>query len=168
MKANLTTNAVKYGALSVPDGRVRLSWSMSEEEGRSVARLEWQVFEAYRRPDPERSAASGLGPRVNPTLVTLEPGWRLCPWLARSPRAGLPERGDEVALVWRHPETLRSRYHSATPRHLLALKIVLEEIAVERAAAEAGVDVAEVEAVLAGAVASGLLIPGSESRAFPE
>ncbi|WP_296721208.1 HWE histidine kinase domain-containing protein [Erythrobacter sp.] len=35
----LTTNAVKYGALSVPDGELRVSW---RTEGGNVLRLQWQ------------------------------------------------------------------------------------------------------------------------------
>jgi PAS domain S-box-containing protein len=38
----LTTNALKYGSLSVPDGIVRLSWKISVHEDRKRVLLDWQ------------------------------------------------------------------------------------------------------------------------------
>jgi two-component sensor histidine kinase len=38
----LTTNAVRYGALSVPTGYVRVQWRVSETEGVRKLHLEWQ------------------------------------------------------------------------------------------------------------------------------
>jgi two-component sensor histidine kinase len=40
----LTTNAVRYGALSVPAGYVRVQWSVSEHEGVRKLQLEWREF----------------------------------------------------------------------------------------------------------------------------
>jgi two-component sensor histidine kinase len=40
----LTTNAVRYGALSVPAGYVRVQWSVSENEGIRKLHLEWSEF----------------------------------------------------------------------------------------------------------------------------
>jgi PAS domain S-box-containing protein len=37
----LTTNAAKYGALSVPTGRVEVCWEPIETDGRKILRLEW-------------------------------------------------------------------------------------------------------------------------------
>jgi two-component sensor histidine kinase len=38
----LATNAAKYGALSVPDGRVRLSWQIEDAEQGKHIRLRWE------------------------------------------------------------------------------------------------------------------------------
>jgi two-component sensor histidine kinase/PAS domain-containing protein len=38
----LATNAAKYGALSVPDGRVRLSWQVEHADEERRVRLHWQ------------------------------------------------------------------------------------------------------------------------------
>ena len=38
----LTTNAAKYGALSNPDGRVAITWSLIDREGGSDLRIEWR------------------------------------------------------------------------------------------------------------------------------
>jgi two-component sensor histidine kinase len=38
----LATNAAKYGALSVPIGKVRVHWDLPEEDGLRILRLQWQ------------------------------------------------------------------------------------------------------------------------------
>nr|WP_152716421.1 HWE histidine kinase domain-containing protein [Microvirga tunisiensis] len=40
----LTTNAVRYGALSVPTGHVQVRWSASQSEGTRRLHLEWREF----------------------------------------------------------------------------------------------------------------------------
>jgi two-component sensor histidine kinase len=40
----LATNAVKYGALSVDDGRVRVQWTIAQQSTRAVLQLEWREF----------------------------------------------------------------------------------------------------------------------------
>jgi two-component sensor histidine kinase len=40
----LTTNAVRYGALSVPTGYVRVQWSVEEDGGVRKLHLEWREF----------------------------------------------------------------------------------------------------------------------------
>ncbi|WP_082507831.1 PAS domain-containing sensor histidine kinase [Methylobacterium sp. Leaf113] len=53
MLHELATNAAKYGALSLPDGRVSLAWTIEEADGGPTVRLAWSEVN---------------GPRVTPPL----------------------------------------------------------------------------------------------------
>ena len=66
----LATNAAKYGALSVPDGRVRLAWC-SDETRQSQLSLHWQELDGPRVTPPERS---GFGTRLLEKIVGPELG----------------------------------------------------------------------------------------------
>ncbi|MBS0360853.1 MAG: sensor histidine kinase, partial [Proteobacteria bacterium] len=57
----LATNAVKYGALSAPDGRVTLTWGLEGEgEGRRL-KLTWRETGG---PDPGTPGPPGFGSRL--------------------------------------------------------------------------------------------------------
>ena len=62
----LATNAAKYGALSVPGGRVEVSWDMMAEK---LARIEWR--ESGGPPVPERRRA-GFGTELIEKIVAHE------------------------------------------------------------------------------------------------
>ncbi|MFB0491186.1 two-component sensor histidine kinase [Methylobacterium sp. OAE515] len=58
----LTTNAAKYGALSVPEGRVRVGWSLvASEAGAQRLRLTWQESGG---PPVQAPTRSGFGTRL--------------------------------------------------------------------------------------------------------
>jgi two-component sensor histidine kinase len=58
----LTTNAGKYGALSVPEGHVRVAWSLSAPEGGMLRlRLTWQESGG---PPVQPPARAGFGTRL--------------------------------------------------------------------------------------------------------
>lgn len=58
----LATNALKYGALSQPDGEVRIDWHLDEDdEANLVVRLRWQERDG---PAVEPPAGSGFGTRL--------------------------------------------------------------------------------------------------------
>ncbi|HEX8375277.1 MAG TPA: histidine kinase, partial [Geminicoccaceae bacterium] len=62
----MATNAVKYGALSQPEGRVSLPWGLDEEAG--LLRLRWE--ERGGPPPPVALEREGFGTRVlEATLV---------------------------------------------------------------------------------------------------
>jgi two-component system CheB/CheR fusion protein len=68
----LGTNAVKYGALSNPDGRIRVAWELSKVDGASRLRFIWQERGGPAVEPPkckgfgsiliERAVQAGLGP----------------------------------------------------------------------------------------------------------
>lgn len=57
----LTTNAVKYGALTTEKGRVDVSWSVDHKDGRRYARLVWSESGGPRVAPPTRK---GFGTRL--------------------------------------------------------------------------------------------------------
>ncbi|MGO9019342.1 MAG: thio(seleno)oxazole modification radical SAM maturase SbtM [Syntrophobacteraceae bacterium] len=112
---------------------------------------------------------------VNPTLRLLPFSWKHLPAFLSSldhfPTT-YPEKGEEFVLLWKHPANGELMIHSALDEDLLALKIVAEEIAPGKAAAEGHVSLHVIEAAIERAVAKGLLLaPASGIRrdrsAFP-
>jgi two-component system CheB/CheR fusion protein len=57
----LTTNAAKYGALSVPAGRIDVSWNLHERDGQTYLHLQWTETGGPRVEKPRRS---GMGSRL--------------------------------------------------------------------------------------------------------
>jgi two-component sensor histidine kinase len=62
----LTTNAIKYGSLSKPEGRVRLEWRVSDEEPREFS-ISWRERDG---PNVEPPARSGYGTRYLRAALT--------------------------------------------------------------------------------------------------
>lgn len=65
----LATNATKHGALSVPDGRVRLAWTTEEGGGGPRVRLRWAEEDGPAVAPPARQ---GFGTRLLTTLAGYE------------------------------------------------------------------------------------------------
>jgi two-component sensor histidine kinase len=57
----LTTNAAKYGSLSVEGGRVQVTWSFEEKDRRPVLRLEWRE---HNGPPVKPPTRDGFGTRL--------------------------------------------------------------------------------------------------------
>lgn len=75
MLHELATNAVKYGALSVPDGRVTIVWTIDDEgPGTSTVNLRWRESNG---PEVTPAAANGFGTRLIKFTVEQELGGRL-------------------------------------------------------------------------------------------
>jgi hypothetical protein len=73
-----------------------------------------------------------------------------------------PEAGEELALLWRHPEHLVTYYVEATPPALLVLKMALEGLAVADVAAATGMPEAELRGAVERFTRDGLVLaPGS-------
>jgi hypothetical protein len=142
-------------------------WLRTQPEGSEMAAdvalfelTRHQVFTGRAEVPAEVEALS-----VNPTLTTLQLGHRVSFWEKLRSEAdehaalpASPEVGEELVLLWRHPKTFLSNYWTAKPRTLLALKIVLEAIPLEEAAAAGGVEPDEIRTVIDEAVEHGLLL----------
>ena len=117
----------------------------------------------------ETHPAEVEAPSVNPTLQTLQLTHQVCGWAKAAaqrpePVGEPPPEGEELALLWRNPTSLRANYVAAGPRSLLALKIALEGISVEEAAAAGGVEPADVLDALHEQAGFGLI---SLPKSFP-
>jgi two-component sensor histidine kinase len=96
----LSTNALKYGALSVPGGCVDLSWEVRGERDAARFRMEWRERGGppVKAPEKtgfgtrlvERGLASELGGTVR---LAYEPGGLVCTIEAPLPRVGADEEG---------------------------------------------------------------------------
>ncbi len=67
----LATNAMKYGALSVPDGRVTLSWERSEAEDGLTLSIHWVERGG---PVPEKPTETGFGSFITGRALQMETG----------------------------------------------------------------------------------------------
>jgi two-component sensor histidine kinase len=69
----LTMNAIRYGALSVPTGYVRVQWSVCESEGVRKLHLEWREFGGPPVSEPQHKGfGSTLLQRVLPMQCSAE------------------------------------------------------------------------------------------------
>ncbi|MBE9607062.1 PAS domain-containing protein [Acetobacteraceae bacterium H6797] len=57
----LTTNALKYGALSVPEGRVRVTWAVEQGKDASWLRMDWSEEGAPARQPGAQPPRKGFG-----------------------------------------------------------------------------------------------------------
>ncbi|KIQ71206.1 sensor histidine kinase [Wenxinia marina] len=67
----LATNAAKYGALSVPDGKVSLSWRTESRDGRDCLVLTWQEEGGPKVAAP---GSRGFGTRLLEHVISEDPG----------------------------------------------------------------------------------------------
>lgn len=134
-----------------------------------LARLEWTFYQAGSGPvaddpDPDRVI-------INPTLRLLPLSFKHLASMVQASgkeESIVPEPGEELVLVWRSPDKGKAMARTAREDDLLVLKIVLEEVAPESAAAAGGISPAAIEAALERAAAEGLLIaPRSKIRRDP-
>ncbi|WP_295317661.1 HWE histidine kinase domain-containing protein [Roseobacter sp.] len=70
----LATNAVKYGALSVPDGRVTLTWNLTRTDARSVIEMRWKERGG---PVPDQPTETGFGSFITGRALQMETGGRV-------------------------------------------------------------------------------------------
>ena len=71
----LATNAVKYGALSIPDGAVGFTWTVTRrEDGQERIVLEWKE---HGGPPPTAPAREGFGTRLIRAVPARERGGKV-------------------------------------------------------------------------------------------
>ncbi|WNG35782.1 DUF2063 domain-containing protein [Archangium violaceum] len=121
----------------------------------ALARFEWADFAVYTSMEPVPESVERL--TVNPTLVVLEHPFQLCAYV-RAKGRGRPEPGQEMALLWRHPERLVTMYLAASHRSLLALKMAVEGLTPAQVSAATGVAEADIRAAVEACVADGLVL----------
>ncbi|MFY0524101.1 DNA-binding domain-containing protein [Archangium gephyra] len=121
----------------------------------ALARFEWTDFAVYASMEPVPERVERL--TVNPTLAVLEHPFQLCAYVRRQGR-GVPEPGQEMALLWRHPERLVTMFLAANDRSLLALKMAVEGLTPPRVSAATGVAEADIRAAVDSCVADGLVL----------
>ena len=133
-----------------------------------LARLEMTVDLASRDAAAVPHEVDAL--RVNPALRLLELSWKGLPALLdhRESQQPSPERGNELVLLWPHPETGKTNVRPASSEDLLVLKMAVEGILPETAAAHGHLSVAAIEAAIRHAVRGGILLsPPSRIRRDP-
>ncbi|MEW6521518.1 MAG: thio(seleno)oxazole modification radical SAM maturase SbtM [Thermodesulfobacteriota bacterium] len=125
-----------------------------------LARLELALFQVR---ETGTAAMPALVDRltINPTLQLLQLGWKNL--LSLLPEAGLAGEGplrpeEELILIYCRPATGKVVMRPANDGDLLALKIMVEQIPPEAAAAEGQVTVGRIDRVLDLAAAEGLLL----------
>ncbi|WP_375772414.1 putative DNA-binding domain-containing protein [Archangium gephyra] len=121
----------------------------------ALARFEWTDFAVYTSMEPVPERVERL--TVNPTLAVLEHPFQLCAHVRRQGR-GAPEPGQEMALLWRHPERLVTMFLAANDRSLLALKMAVEGLTPPQVSAATGVAEADIRAAVESCVADGLVL----------
>jgi uncharacterized protein len=122
----------------------------------ALARFEWTSYAIYASETELPATVDRL--TLNSTAELVEHGWALCPYVSAPPTRAAPAATPEVAVLWRDPVTLHTRFLAASPRTLLAIKLAVEGISTEAAAAAGGVPVARIEEAVREHVRLGLLL----------
>ncbi|MCK8500549.1 MULTISPECIES: DNA-binding domain-containing protein [Myxococcus] len=124
-----------------------------------LARFEWTDFAVFSSQAPSPARVETLTP--NPTLAVLEHTFRLCAHVRSRGEGGAPERGEELALLWRHPVDLVTYYQEATPPTLLVLKMAVEGLSASDVTAATGMPESDVLDAVARLSRDGLVLtPG--------
>ena len=124
-----------------------------------LARVEWALYEAAKSEILFDEAFEALA--VNPTLTLVPATWKNLVGLVtgESDESALVQESTSVhIIIWRHPKTNKLRIREAEDADLLALKIAVEKIEPQKAAAMGKVSIDAVEARLHRAVSQGILM----------
>ncbi len=88
--------------------------------------MEWHIWKVKNQ-DIKRPA-SVLQIALNPSLVLLDLEWVGLTTFAGTLNSTVPHPGQELVLIWKHPQTSEVKAEAASSESLLVLKMVLENI----------------------------------------
>ena len=135
------------------EGAVAIPAYLSE-----LARLEWCYHSVSLNQTEIRKEVDTV--ELNPSLEVLKLSWRLVHLLGTENRVSWvePEQGEEWVFIWRDLNSSDIKVVAATDSDLLALKIVVDEIAIEEAAIIGKVPVVSIHEILSQAAQKGLIL----------
>ncbi|ADO73483.1 DNA-binding domain-containing protein [Stigmatella aurantiaca] len=122
----------------------------------ALARFEWTDWTVYASEEVLPATVARL--TVNPTLAVLQHPFRLCAWVRGQCEAPAPLEGEEMALLWRHPQQLTTWFMPAHDRALLVVKMALEGLSTEGVAAATGVPEADIHRAVEECVREGFIL----------
>ncbi|SET58236.1 DNA-binding domain-containing protein [Stigmatella erecta] len=122
----------------------------------ALARFEWTDWTVYASEEPLPGPVERL--TVNPTLAMVQHPFRLCAWVRGQCQAPAPQEGEEMALLWRHPQHLATWFMPAHDRALLVVKMALEGLSPEAVAEATGVPVDSLHRAVAECVREGFIL----------
>ncbi|AFE04683.1 hypothetical protein COCOR_02503 [Corallococcus coralloides DSM 2259] len=122
----------------------------------ALARFEWTDFAVFASEEDIPDAVERLTP--NPTLTVLENPYRLCAFVRARGAESVPAEGEELALLWRHPERLVTFFMAATPPALLVLKMAVEGLSEEAVVQATGMSAADLHAEVVRFAKDGLVL----------
>ena len=135
----------------------------------SLAEIELAVYRMRSISDLRQEEVTRLS--VNPTLNLLELKWKNLVHIfnhSHEDTDNKPEHGNEMLMLWRHPDTGEEFIEPAESENLLVLKMIVEDIPAETIAAAGNVPVGAVDEAVDRAIRKGLLlIPGSLIKRDP-
>jgi hypothetical protein len=125
----------------------------------ALTRFEWTDFAVFGSEEVVPAKVERLS--ANPTLAVLEHPFRLCAYVRARGELAAPEAGDELALLWRHPEQGVTFYMEATPPALLVLKMAVEGLSVAQVSEATGMPEAGVRSEVERFSRDGLVLSPS-------
>jgi selenobiotic family peptide radical SAM maturase len=125
-----------------------------------LARLELAVHHCQGFQGDRLTTDDG-GLSLNPSLALLDLEWSGLSAVVENPSYAIsdpPQPHSEMVMVWKHAESGSVRYRKAQHNDLLSIKIILEEIDPETAAAEGGVSIGFIDNIINQSVQHGIIL----------
>jgi hypothetical protein len=121
-----------------------------------LARFEWADWAVYSSQEQVPERVERL--TVNPTLTVLQHPFQLCAYVRAKEKSSAPAVGDEIALLWRHPQQLNTWFMQAHDRALLVMKMAVEGLSPGDVASATGVAEGDIRQAVEECVRKGLVL----------